>query len=218
MFLKLIFFFLYIFQVFFQPFILTKNFNDNIYYKKKKILDFKILTNNHFVNASKKKKNFFLQYKIKKTFKKNDFKKKNYKIFNKNKNFYKKKKFYKYFVASKFLKKGVIISKSDIKIKYLNIPYNISTSIYNIKNILNKKLINPLSPNQPFSYQNLHSFFLVKRGDIIPIFLYGKGFIIKVFGTSLQDAEVNQKIQILLNKKKIIFGKLHKEKKIYIFL
>ncbi|CUR53196.1 Flagella basal body P-ring formation protein FlgA [Buchnera aphidicola (Tuberolachnus salignus)] len=201
-----------------------KDFFNNLKISKKKIF-LKKKKNKSFFLKKKKNKSFPLKKKKNKSFplkkKKNKsfpLKKKKNKSFLKQKNINHNSTLHKYFVASKFLKSGTIVSKSDITKKYLNIKHTIATSILDIKKILNKKLKQKMSIYEPFSYQNLESVWLIKSGDIVPIMIHGKGFIIKIFGKSLQNSKINQETKVMFNKKKILYGKLRKDKKIYIFL
>ncbi|WP_342270864.1 flagellar basal body P-ring formation chaperone FlgA [Buchnera aphidicola] len=210
-----------------QSFPLKKKKNKSFPLKKKKNKSFplKKKKNQSFPLKKKKNKSFPLKKKKNQSFplkkKKNKsfpLKKKKNKSFLKQKNINHNSTLHKYFVASKFLKSGTIVSKSDITKKYLNIKHTIATSILDIKKILNKKLKQKMSIYEPFSYQNLESVWLIKSGDIVPIMIHGKGFIIKIFGKSLQNSKINQETKVMFNKKKILYGKLRKDKKIYIFL
>ncbi|BAC24183.1 flgA [Wigglesworthia glossinidia endosymbiont of Glossina brevipalpis] len=128
------------------------------------------------------------------------------------------KSYTEYYVASKLIRSGTIISEKDIKIVYgntKNIPQNIILS--------NQKISGKISTisigiGQPITTSMLKSPWIIRQGDKVPVIFVGNGFTIKCFGISIRNYTIEDIVKVKLPSGKIFQGVLNKNEALVFYI
>ena len=111
------------------------------------------------------------------------------------------------YVAKKLLRKGAVVTSSDLTLKKTNITSLHKRYLSNKTGIINQSVKRTIAKGDLFTTNNLTDQLLIKKGDLINIIASNRGFVINMKGTALANGSEGQRITVKNSRtKRIVQG------------
>ncbi len=99
-------------------------------------------------------------------------------------------------VAVRAIGRGEVIRASDVALKSLKPRHSALAVLHDLKDVIGKEAIRPIAAGQVVPDRNIRSPLLVRRGDIVTVYVYSGGVRVRTTARARQQGSLGETVEV----------------------